>query len=90
MKDGFGLGDQPPRYIYRRAISEALPVATFICSWRTIVGGVVNNDDYFKQKLYALGVMGLLPCQKITGALRMQACSVGSNKIFNHVKFLIL
>lgn len=90
MKDCLGLGDQPPRYIYRLSISEALPFATFICTWTTIVGGVVNNDDYFMQKSYTLGVMGLLPHQKITGALRMQACNVGSDKIFNHVKFLIL
>ena len=38
-----------------------------------VMGAVCNHDSYFVQKPDAFGVIGLLPEQKITAALRMLA-----------------
>ena len=42
---------------------------------------VCNHDSYFVQKKDACGVMGLLPEQKITAALRMLAYGASANQV---------
>ncbi|XP_070675663.1 protein ALP1-like [Malus domestica] len=45
------------------------------------MGAVCNHDSYFVQKLDAFGVMGLLPEQKITAALRMFAYGAYADQV---------
>ncbi|KAM2597566.1 hypothetical protein TB2_041865 [Malus domestica] len=46
-----------------------------------IMIAVCNHDSYFVQKKDACGVMGLIPKQKITAALRMLAYGASTNQV---------
>eukprot|EP00918_Siedleckia_nematoides_P100514 GHVU01219694.1.p2 GENE.GHVU01219694.1~~GHVU01219694.1.p2 ORF type:complete len:181 (+),score=34.25 GHVU01219694.1:1056-1598(+) len=83
MADYFGVDGMPPTYndkTFRRRFRMRQSV------FHRLVAGCVEADDYFRQKVDAVGVMGLSPQQKVVAALRMMTYGICADATDEYVR----